>query len=188
MTAQHAMQSLLRITKSVMTSSPKFNPFITATLHVPIPKNGVDYRNKVVLAPMVRSGELPSRLLALHYGADLVWGPETVDRAMIGTTRRINPRTNCIEWTRYSSNGGKKLEERAGLQKESVIYRIDPIREKGKLVYQIGTSDPDLAVQAAKLVAGEVAGIDVNAGCPKPFSTSGGMGWRTAWSPWGSTP
>ena len=41
---------------------------------VPIPKNGVDYRGKVVLAPMVRSGELPSRLLALKYGADLVWG------------------------------------------------------------------------------------------------------------------
>lgn len=43
---------------------------------VPIPKNGVDYRGKVVLAPMVRSGELPSRLLALKYGADLVWGNE----------------------------------------------------------------------------------------------------------------
>ena len=42
--------------------------------HVPIPKNGVDYRGTVVLAPMVRSGELPSRLLALKYGADLVWG------------------------------------------------------------------------------------------------------------------
>lgn len=41
---------------------------------VPIPRNGVDYRGKIVLAPMVRSGELPSRLLALHYGADLVWG------------------------------------------------------------------------------------------------------------------
>jgi tRNA-dihydrouridine synthase 2 len=41
---------------------------------VPIPKNGVDYRGKVVLAPMVRSGELPSRLMALKYGADLVWG------------------------------------------------------------------------------------------------------------------
>lgn len=41
---------------------------------VPIPRNGVDYRGKVVLAPMVRSGELPSRLLALKYGADLVWG------------------------------------------------------------------------------------------------------------------
>lgn len=41
---------------------------------VPIPARGVDYRGKVVLAPMVRSGELPSRLLALQYGADLVWG------------------------------------------------------------------------------------------------------------------
>ena len=45
-----------------------------AVKKVPIPPRGVDYRGKVVLAPMVRSGELPSRLLALHYGADLVWG------------------------------------------------------------------------------------------------------------------
>lgn len=44
---------------------------------VPIPAKGVDYRGKVVLAPMVRSGELPSRLLALKYGADLVWGKLT---------------------------------------------------------------------------------------------------------------
>lgn len=51
---------------SIMTAShPK---------RVPIPKNGVDYRNTVVLAPMVRSGELPSRIMALKYGADLVWG------------------------------------------------------------------------------------------------------------------
>jgi hypothetical protein len=42
--------------------------------HVPIPKNGVDYRQKVVLAPMVRSSVLPTRLVALQYGADLVWG------------------------------------------------------------------------------------------------------------------
>lgn len=41
---------------------------------VPIPARGVDHRGKIVLAPMVRSGELPSRLLALKYGADLVWG------------------------------------------------------------------------------------------------------------------
>lgn len=44
------------------------------------------------------------------------------------------------------------------------------------MVFQIGTSSPALAVEAAKLVAPHVAGIDVNAGCPKPFSTSGGMG------------
>lgn len=56
----------LRHIRSIMTSE--------AVKRVPIPSRGVDYRGKLVLAPMVRSGELPSRLLALHYGADLVWG------------------------------------------------------------------------------------------------------------------
>lgn len=51
-----------------------FTIMTSVTKTVPIPRNGVDYRGKIVLAPMVRSGELPSRLLALHYGADLVWG------------------------------------------------------------------------------------------------------------------
>ncbi|KAJ5154217.1 Aldolase-type TIM barrel [Penicillium coprophilum] len=139
---------------------------------VPIPTNGVDYRNKIVLAPMVRSGELPSRLLALKYGADLVWGPETIDRSMIGAERRVNPRNGTIEFTRMPSNGGRPNKP----IKESIIYRIDPVREKGRLIYQIGTADPELAVQSARVVAADVSGIDLNSGCPKPFSTSGGMG------------
>ncbi|KAK3940080.1 dihydrouridine synthase [Diplogelasinospora grovesii] len=155
-----------RFIRTIMTTSEA-----VIAKKVPIPPKGVDYRGKVVLAPMVRSGELPSRLLALHYGADLVWGPETVDRAMIGTTRRINPRTGCIEWSRVTSNNAKK-----NVDEESVVYRLDPVREAGRLVFQIGTSDPERAVAAARLVAGDVAGIDVNAGCPKPFSTTGGMG------------
>lgn len=57
-----------------------------------------------------------------------------------------------------------------------MIYRLHPEREGRKLIFQIGTSDPERAVAAARLVAADVAGIDVNAGCPKPFSTSGGMG------------
>ncbi|KAF4227690.1 hypothetical protein CNMCM6805_002645 [Aspergillus fumigatiaffinis] len=142
------------------------------TPRVPIPANGVDYRGKVVLAPMVRSGELPSRLLALKYGADLVWGPETIDRSLIGATRRVNPRNGCIEYIRFPSNGGRPDKP----AQESILYRIDPVREKGKLVFQIGSANPELAVEAAKLVAGDVAGIDLNSGCPKPFSTSGGMG------------
>ena len=142
---------------------------------VPIPKNGVDYRGKVVLAPMVRSGECPSRLLALKYGADLVWGPETIDKAFIGTTRHVNTVTNTVDFTRFSSNGARNPAINAD-QRESVIYRLHPEREGKRLIYQIGTSNPETAVQAAKLVAPDVAGIDVNAGCPKPFSTSGGMG------------
>lgn len=132
--------------------------------HVPIPRRGVDYRGKIVLAPMVRSGELPSRLLALKYGADLVWGPETVDRSMIGTTMKTNPRTGCLEWSRTAHD------------KETVLYRIDPARESDRLIYQIGTNSPERAVAAAKLFADHVCGFDVNAGCPKSFSTDGGMG------------
>ncbi|KAF9699472.1 hypothetical protein EKO04_002682 [Ascochyta lentis] len=143
--------------------------------HVPIPRNGVDYRGTVVLAPMVRSGELPSRLLALKYGADLVWGPETIDRAIIGTTRRMNPHTSTLEWSRLPTSKLKNphLDPE---NRESVLYRIHPELEKGRLIYQMGTANPDLAVQAAKMVAADVAGIDVNSGCPKPFSTAGGMG------------
>ncbi len=121
----------------------------------------------------VRSGELPSRLLALKYGADLVWGPETVDKSMIGTTKRFNPITSTIDFTRLSSNSSRP---QPAVQKEGLIYRLHPEREKGKLIFQIGTASPETAVAAAKLVAENVAGIDVNAGCPKPFSTSGGMG------------
>lgn len=119
----------------------------------------LDYRNKVVLAPMVRIGELPTRLLALQYGADLVWGPETIDRAIIGSTRSINAKTRCIEYTKPNR----------------VIYRIHP-SEQSRLVYQMGSASAELAVQAAKIVAGDVAGIDLNCGCPKHFSISGGMG------------
>ncbi|KAJ5531044.1 hypothetical protein N7527_004437 [Penicillium freii] len=144
----------------------------TVVPRVPIPAKGVDYRNKIVLAPMVRSGELPSRLLALKYGADLVWGPETISRSLIGTERRVNPRNGTIEFTRMPSNGGRPNKP----SKESIIYRIDPVREKGRLIFQLGTANPELAVAAARVVANDVSGIDVNAGCPKPFSTSGGMG------------
>ena len=145
------------------------------TPKIPIPARGVDYRNKIVLAPMVRSGELPMRLTYLEYGADLVWGPETVDRALVGTQTRFNPKARTIEYTRIPSNQVKTPTEAQKI-KESVIYRICPSLESERLVFQIGTASPELAVRAAQTVAPYVAGIDVNAGCPKPFSTSGGMG------------
>jgi tRNA-dihydrouridine synthase 2 len=166
------MNRTLRTAMTTVMNAIATTPAQAVVPRVPIPARGVDYRNKIVLAPMVRSGELPSRLLALKYGADLVWGPETVDRSMIGTIRRINPRNGTIEFTRVPSNGGRP--EKA--VKESIIYRIDPVREKGKLIFQMGTANPELAVQAGKIVAADVDGIDVNSGCPKPFSTHAGMG------------
>lgn len=50
----------------------------------------LDYRNKLVLAPMVRTGTLPTRLLSLYYGAGLVWSPEIVDKAIIGAERTVD--------------------------------------------------------------------------------------------------
>lgn len=51
--------------------------------------NELDYRGKLVLAPMVRTGTLPTRLLSLYYGAGLVWSPEIVDKAIIGAERTV---------------------------------------------------------------------------------------------------
>jgi tRNA-dihydrouridine synthase 2 len=48
--------------------------------------------------------------------------------------------------------------------------------ERPFLIYQIGSSSPSLAVEAALTVAGDVSGVDLNCGCPKPFSTHAGMG------------
>ena len=106
-------------------------------------------------------------------------GPETVDRSLIGCTRNPNPRLSTIDFTRVSANGvpHAQIEQIPPDQRhESLIYRLHPARESSRLIFQLGTSNPETAVAAASLVAQDVAGIDVNSGCPKPFSMKGGMG------------
>jgi hypothetical protein len=48
-----------------------------------------DYRGKVVLAPMVRVGTLPTRLLARGYGADMVYSEELIDHKLIRCDRFV---------------------------------------------------------------------------------------------------
>ncbi|KAJ3124200.1 tRNA-dihydrouridine(20) synthase [NAD(P)+]-like [Nowakowskiella sp. JEL0407] len=110
---------------------------------------------------MVRVGTLPMRLLALRYGADLVYSPEIIDRRLICCKRVENEKLGTVDYVAGSDG--------------TLCLRIHPI-EKDNLIVQIGTSDPELAVKAAKLVEKDVAGIDVNCGCPKRFSIQGGMG------------
>ncbi|KAK6457196.1 uncharacterized protein RJT20DRAFT_127357 [Scheffersomyces xylosifermentans] len=126
--------------------------------------NMVNYIGKLCLAPMVRSGELPNRLMALRHGADLVWSPELVDKKLIQVTRVVNNTINTIDFVTQEPHGPK------------VAFRTYPKEEKGKLICQIGSSDPDLAVEAALKVIEDVDGVDLNCGCPKPFSTHSGMG------------
>jgi len=53
-------------------------------------KNVEMYKNKLILAPMVRIGTLPFRLLALEFGADLVYSEEIIDWKLLRCRRVIN--------------------------------------------------------------------------------------------------
>lgn len=50
----------------------------------------LNYENKTVMAPMVRVGTLPMRLLALDYGADIVYTEELIDWKFLRSIRRVN--------------------------------------------------------------------------------------------------
>lgn len=57
-----------------------------------VKRRRLDYANKIILAPMVRVGTLPMRLLALNYGADIVYTEELIDWKLLKTTRLDNRR------------------------------------------------------------------------------------------------
>ncbi|XP_015771212.1 PREDICTED: tRNA-dihydrouridine(20) synthase [NAD(P)+]-like [Acropora digitifera] len=118
------------------------------------------YQGKKILAPMVRVGTLPMRLLALKYGADIVYAEEIIDFKILKTTRFENKILGTVDFL---------------LADGTVVFRTCD-EEKQKVVFQMGTADPDRAVRAAKMLENDVAGIDVNMGCPKDYSVKGGMG------------
>ena len=51
----------------------------------------LDYRDKMILAPMVKIGCLPFRLLALDYGADIVYTEEIIDMIL----QEFTPKQIC---------------------------------------------------------------------------------------------
>lgn len=53
-------------------------------------EKSLSYANKIILAPMVRIGTLPTRLLALRHGADIVYSEEIVDWRLLKTYREVN--------------------------------------------------------------------------------------------------
>ncbi|XP_010960811.3 tRNA-dihydrouridine(20) synthase [NAD(P)+]-like isoform X1 [Camelus bactrianus] len=118
------------------------------------------YHNKLILAPMVRVGTLPMRLLALDYGADIVYCEELIDLKMLQCKRVVNEVLSTVDFVAPD---------------DRVVFRTCE-REQSRVVFQMGTSDAERALAVARLVENDVAGIDVNMGCPKEYSTKGGMG------------
>lgn len=109
---------------------------------------------------MVRIGTLPSRLLALDYGADLLYCEEIIDFKLIRCKRHVNMLLGTIDF----------IDDN-----QVVVFRTCQ-REKDKVILQLGTCNAERALEAALMVQDDVAGIDVNMGCPKDFSLKGGMG------------
>ncbi|XP_051548360.1 tRNA-dihydrouridine(20) synthase [NAD(P)+]-like isoform X2 [Myxocyprinus asiaticus] len=118
------------------------------------------FHNKTVLAPMVRVGTLPMRLLALDYGADIVYCEELIDIKMAQCERVVNDVLETVDFIAPD---------------ERVMFRTCS-KEREHVVFQMGTADPERALVVAKLVENDVAAVDVNMGCPKEYSTKGGMG------------
>ncbi|KAJ8510668.1 hypothetical protein OPV22_001102 [Ensete ventricosum] len=121
----------------------------------------MDYHNKLVLAPMVRVGTLPFRLLAAGYGADITYGEEIIDHKMVKCERRPNEFLGTTDFVEKGTS--------------NVVFRTCH-EERNRVVFQMGTSDAVRALTAAQIVCKDVAAIDINMGCPKSFSISGGMG------------
>eukprot|EP00808_Paulinella_micropora_P002070 g28832.t1 len=116
------------------------------------------YHNKLILAPMVRVGTLPMRLLAAQHGADIVYSEEVIAKKFIKCRRQVNQELGTVEF----------LDPHGRL-----VFATVPGEP---VVFQMGTCSAEEAVRAASLVQQDVRAIDVNMGCPKHFSISGGMG------------
>ncbi|KAK8717393.1 hypothetical protein V6N13_044664 [Hibiscus sabdariffa] len=121
----------------------------------------MEYENKLVLAPMVRVGTLPFRLLAADYGADITYSEEIIDHKMVKCERKVNEYIGSTDFVEKGT--------------DNIVFRTCS-QERDRVVFQMGTSDAVRALKAAQIVCKDVAAVDINMGCPKSFSVSGGMG------------
>ena len=136
------------------------------------------FQNAEILAPMVRASTTPLRSLAISYGCDLVYSEEIIDRAISSTERVYNETIGTIDYRRKMESFSAKVQRRMTKNNDPLhtVIRIDPELERNKLIFQLGTGEANLALPAALMVQNDVDGIDINMGCPKGFSVSGGMG------------
>ena len=76
------------------------------------------FKDKLIMAPMVRSGTLPLRLTALDYGCDTVYSEEIIDRRIIKCKRVVNDVLGTIDFVEQGAQ--EKLEKDRG---ESLLVR-----------------------------------------------------------------
>lgn len=111
-----------------------------------------------VAGPMIKVSVLPFRLMCLEYGADVVF---TEELSAVHLAQCVRVMENYVVHFRLPDG--------------HTLFSTCP-REAGRVILQLGVSEPDVAVSATRLVMNDIAGIDINMGCPKKFSTCRGMG------------
>ena len=79
------------------------------------------YANKIILGPMVRVGTLPMRLLALRFGADLVYSEEIIDFKLIKSRRFVNTELNTVD---FIDESGVVVFRTCDEEKSKVIIQV----------------------------------------------------------------
>ncbi|GMI17520.1 hypothetical protein TrLO_g13109 [Triparma laevis f. longispina] len=126
--------------------------------------DGVNF--PLILAPMVRCSTLPLRTLSLSHSFHLPFSEEIIDKSLLACTLSYNSFLNTYDFS-------KTRQLKKGKIQSICILRLLPSQP---LILQIGTSSPQLSLLSVQPLLPHILGIDVNMGCPKPFSLKGGMG------------
>jgi tRNA-dihydrouridine synthase 1 len=101
---------------------------------------------KYVVAPMVDGSELAFRMLCTRYGADIAYTPMINSKIFLKTP----------EYRR-------------------LVFDVSP-KEDYPVFVQFCGHDPDLLLQAAKMVEDKVTAVDINLGCPQRIAKKGYYG------------
>uniref|UniRef100_A0A8C7JIW1 Dihydrouridine synthase 2 n=1 Tax=Oncorhynchus kisutch TaxID=8019 RepID=A0A8C7JIW1_ONCKI len=115
------------------------------------------FRNVNALAPMVRVGTLPTRLLSLDYGADIVYSEVSLSVEKV----------QVLETVDFVAPDERVMFRTCEKEKDRVVFQMVALLPLGTCFYIF------LFVMCRE---NDVAAIDVNMGCPKEYSTKGGMG------------
>ena len=106
---------------------------------------------------------------------------EIIDHRMVGTCAACRADVSQLKCVRVVNAALGTVDF---VEPDGCVVLRTCAAEAGRVIFQMGTSDPDRAVRCgsrscarvpwqcrtAMLVADDVAGIDVNMGCPKDFS------------------
>ena len=118
------------------------------------------FSDREYAAPMVRASTLSFRTECLKYGASYVFTEELVDKKVIASYAKSQADGTVLLLTEKDDG-------------RTAHFQLD---QADRTIAQIGTADGVLASKAALKLIDYVSEVNVNMGCPKPFSISGGMG------------